>query len=151
MAGADWEEPPSSLTPAPSSDAGGKSPARSSKRSRGPSTESEEKEPSPPPPAGKGKGKAKGKGKDKAKTKDTSKEQSETSAPKTAKKRRNVSGYTTPASDSQFLQPSGLNTMRPRSRQGARQFEGDGTKSFEDIRLSWGGSSSGGSQHSGRR
>lgn len=144
--GQDWDQPPPTLTPGPSSEGGGMSPSRSSKRSRGRSTDSEEEAPSPPAPAAKSKAKAKGKGKA------ASKEPSETSARKTGKKRRNVSGYSTPASDGQFLTPGAPSTMRPRSRQAVRPFESDTSKSFDDLGDGWGGggSSSGGS-HRGSR
>ncbi|KAH9046210.1 P-loop containing nucleoside triphosphate hydrolase protein [Lactarius hengduanensis] len=128
----DFDRPPlTELSSISGSDFTGSMPASaSSKRSRADLTD-EEMEPS-------GSQTGKGKGKEQRNP------PKENPAPQSMYKRRNVSGRSTPAVDSQFLEAQAqapARRGRSKSTQGRRTFGGDASKSFDDLSKSWEGSS----------
>ncbi|KAH9019253.1 P-loop containing nucleoside triphosphate hydrolase protein [Lactarius pseudohatsudake] len=128
----DFDRPPlTELSSVSGSDFTGSMPASaSSKRSRADLTD-EEMEPS-------GSQTGKGKGKEQRNP------PKENPAPQSMYKRRNVSGRSTPAVDSQFLEAQAqapARRGRSKSTQGRRTFGGDASKSFDDLSKSWEGSS----------
>lgn len=137
--------PPPAQARAPSS-IGETSQSRSTKRSREASTDSDGEDASTRA-SSKAKGttsKSKGKGRQKGKS--TIGDEGQPPAPKAAKKRRNVSAQSTPATDSQFLNARHITGhLRGGSQRKSATPRVSEAGTFSGMQSYWGGSSSGGS------
>ena len=111
-----------------------------SKRSREPSSEREAETQNEQQGKGKGKSKAPPKTKTKKGSRDLTTGPSQKS--KTSHKRRNVTGLSSPAVDSQFLQATAPVSRSKSAREG-RTFTGDESSSFKDMGRSWRSNSQG--------